>query len=77
MKNIEEKIVKSVLYGRVMHFYFFCKKFQKVRITEKIFFYICVVIVYYQEKDTILFLLLYEKILGFGSNCGSCDELLR
>ena len=77
MKNIEEKIVKSALYDRVMHFYFFCKKFQKVRITEKIFFYICVVIVYYREKDTILFLLIKKKILGFGSNCGSCDELLR
>ena len=38
MKNIEEKIVKSALYGRVMHFYFSCKKFQKVRITGKIFF---------------------------------------
>lgn len=70
MKNIEEKIVKSALYGRVMYFYFSCKKL-------KYFFYICVVIVYYREKNTILFLLLYEKILGFGSNCGSCDELLR
>ena len=38
MKNIEEKIVKSALYGCVMHFYFSCKKFQKVRITGKIFF---------------------------------------
>lgn len=60
-----------------MRFYFSCKKIQKVRITKKIFFYICVVIVYYWKKNTILFLLLYEKILGFGSNCGSCDELLR
>lgn len=77
MKNIEEKIVKSALYGRVMHFYFSCKKISKSENNEKIFFYICVVIVYYREKDTILFLLLYEKILGFGSNCGSCDELLR
>lgn len=34
-ENIEEKIVKSALYGRVMHFYFSCKKNSKSENNEK------------------------------------------
>lgn len=41
-----------------------------MRITKKYFFYICVVIVYYREKDTILFLLLYEKFWALVATVG-------